>query len=110
MIPTTRAASTPSLSVTTNASNTNTSHRLKSRLRSHAVVAEPADLERVARGLEPVRPADLRLESDDAGAHELHYPAAAGADQVVMMLAAMDVLVEEPVAPEALLADQAAVH
>src|SRR5689334_5515803 len=79
MIPTTRAASTPSRSVTISASNTGiASCGLKSGLlRSRALpalIAEAADLEAVARRHETVRPADFRLKGHDARAHELNHP------------------------------------
>ena len=61
-------------------------------------------------GNEAVGAADLGLQRGDARAHELHHPAALGAHQVVVALAVVDVLVEEPVAPQAYLAHQAAVH
>src|ERR1700686_4487081 len=83
MIPTTRAASTPSRKVTMNASNMG---RLPAELRPggcarlgrlSAQVAQAGDLQRVARRHEAVGAADLPLERRDPRADELHYPAAA---------------------------------
>lgn len=53
-------------------------------------------------------PADLRLESRDPRADELDHAAAAGADQVIVPLPAVDVLIEEAAAAQALLACQSA--
>src|SRR4051812_27043900 len=116
MMPTTRAASTPSRKVTTNASNMGGLSRgrpgrqpgARRCIGARARVAEAADLQRVTPRLEPVGAADLALQRGDARAHELDHPPAAGADQMIVMLAAMDMLVEEAVLPEALLAGEAA--
>src|SRR5947199_2728491 len=116
MIPTTSTASTPSRSVTINASNMR--HPPRSRRRGQAVghsllraaVAEPGDLQRVPGRHEAVRPADLRLERDDPRADEFHHPAAPRAYQMIVLLPRVHVLVEEPAAPQAGLARQAALH
>src|SRR5436309_1729586 len=112
MIPTTRAASTPSRSVTTSDSNMGRGSLRDGgrpvRLVLRAGVAEAVDLQRVPRGDEAVGAADLGLQRDDPGADELDHPAAAGAHQVIVLLAAVHVLVEEPVALQPLLARQAA--
>src|SRR5690349_2193142 len=112
MMPTTRAASTPSRRVTTRASNMQGSSadpgpggpggNRDGNLDASALVAETADLESVAGRHETMGAADLGLERGDAGAHELDHPAAAGADEVIVMLAAVHVLVEETVLPEPL--------
>src|SRR5436305_4489557 len=111
MIPTTRAASTPSRSVTTSDSNMGRGSLRDGgrpvRLVLRAGVAEAVDLQRVPRGDEAVGAADLGLQRDDPGADELDHPAAAGAHQVIVLLAAVHVLVEEPVALQPLLARQA---
>src|SRR4029079_5332722 len=102
MMATMRAASTPSRRVTISASTMRPPAELGPRpalrlgLRRRAPVAEPGDLKRVPRRLEAMGAADLGLEGGDAGADELDHPAAAGADQVVVvLLAAVDVLVGE---------------
>src|SRR6185369_2426670 len=112
MIPTTSAASTPSRKVTISASNMGRSSACgdAGRLLLRALIAQAADLQGVARGDEAVRAADLRLEGREAGADELDDPAAAGAHQVIVLLAAVHVLVEEAVALQALLARQAVGH
>lgn len=51
-------------------------------------------------GVELVRPADLRLHRYDARADELDHPSAAAADQMVVPLADVDVLVEIAIAPQ----------
>src|SRR4028119_154231 len=73
-----------------------------------AGVAHPADLQGVIGGREAMGAADLRLERRDPWADELDHPAAGGADQVIVPLPGVDVLIKEPVAPETLLARQAA--
>src|SRR5436309_8915441 len=115
MIPTTRAASTPSRRVTMKASNMG--RHLPARLsrvgrggRLRAAVAQAGDLQRVARRDEAVGAADLPLQRRDPQADELHHPAAAGAHQVVVLLAEVHVLVEETPAAQPLLARQAALH
>src|SRR5688500_3829173 len=110
MMPTTSAASTPSRRVTTRASNTG---RLRSaaarrRLGLGAADADAVDAQRVPARHEAVGAADLGLQGGDPRAHELDHPAAAGADEVVVVLAGVDVLVEVAPAPEPLLARQAA--
>src|SRR6185312_463593 len=115
MIPTTRAASTPSRKVTMNASNMG--RLLAARLRLHGLlgrlragVAQAGDLQRVARRHEAVGAADLPLERRDARADELHHPATAGAYQVVVLLPEVHVLVEEAAAAQPLLAGETALH
>src|SRR5688572_22398313 len=96
MIPTTSAASTPSRRVTTRASNMGdslTGRHLEPRLRParrRALVAEAADLQGVVRREKTVRAADFGLQRGNPRAHELHHPAAAGADQMVVILAAVN--------------------
>src|SRR5437763_3062896 len=118
MIPTMRAASTPSRSVTI--SDSNMGHPLPSPIRRsgtpggyrsprlRAAVAETRDLQGVVRRHEAVGAADLGLEGGDPLAHELHHPAAHRAHEVVVVLPAVDVLVEEAPARELLLPGQAA--
>src|SRR5690348_8009805 len=111
MIPTTRAASTPSRSVTISASNMDGLRRARGGAglrRLRAEIAEAGDLERVPRRHEAVGAADLGLERRDPRAHELHHPAAPGAHEVVVLLARMDVLVKESPAPQPLFPGQAA--
>src|SRR5580693_2223148 len=103
MIPTARAASTPSRRLTISASSIQPPHLGRS-----ALLAAAVDLKLVDGGQEAVRAADLGLQRRDAGAHELHHPAAAGADQVIVALSAVHVLVEETAAAEPLLAREAA--
>src|SRR6185295_17065486 len=103
MMPTTRAASTPSRSATISASNMD--HPPRRRRRRDAVrrrrggfraaEAEARDLQRVPHRHEAVRTADLRLQGSDPRADELHHPAAAGAHQMIVLLAGVNVLVEE---------------
>src|SRR3954468_20318151 len=62
----------------------------------------------MVRRHEAVRPADLGLERGDSRAHELDHPAADGADQVIVVLPAVDVLVEEAPAAELLAGGEAA--
>src|ERR1700680_4478678 len=78
--------------------------------RRGARLAEPVDLQAVGAGQEAVSAADLRLQSGNPGAQELHHPAADRADQVVVPLPAVDVLVEEAPAAKPLLAGEAARH
>src|SRR6185436_9536830 len=99
MIPTTSAASTPSRRVTIRASS------MRSLLR-RALIAQAADLQGMAGRKEAVGAADLALQCHDARADELDHPAAPGAHQVVVLLAAVHVLVEEAVALQPLLARQ----
>src|SRR5436305_15001342 len=104
MIPTTRAASTPSRRVTMNASNMGRGLLAHPRPSGggrgdpgrhlRAAVAQTRDLQRVARRDEAVGAADLPLQRRDPQADELHHPAAAGAHQVVVLLAEVHVLVE----------------
>src|SRR5262245_64701127 len=113
MMPTTSAASTPSRRVTMSASNMSRlpdrrARRARGGLRAR--LAEAGDLQRVAHRHEAVRAADLRLQRRDARAHELDHPAATGAHQMIVLLAGVDVLVEEAAAPQALLAGEAALH
>src|SRR5437764_253474 len=117
MIPTTRAASTPSRRVTMKASNMGRHLPVHPRLsgggrggRLRAAVAQAGDLQGVARRDEAVGAADLPLQRRDPQADELHHPATAGAHQVVMLLSEMHVLVEETPAAQPLLARQAALH
>src|SRR6185369_10913133 len=115
MIPTMRAASTPSRRVTISDSNMGRSlpgppgssggHRSP---RFRAAVAEAGDLQRVVRRHETVGAADLGLERGDPRAHELHHPAAGRAHQVIVALPAVDVLVEETPARELLLRGETA--
>src|SRR5262245_49363230 len=94
MMPTTRAASTPSRRVTISASNMDRPGgrngrrhpALQARGGLRAAVAEAGDLQGVAHRHEAVRAADLRLQRRDSRADELDDPAAAGAHQVVVML------------------------
>ena len=58
--------------------------------------------------VETVRPADFPLQGNDAGALELHHPAAVGADQVVVLLPGVQVLVAKAALPQTLAADQPA--
>src|SRR5215210_4571037 len=115
MMPTTRAASTPSRKVTISASNMGRSPRRRSRRRQRAQgfrakVAQAGDLQRVPRRHETVSAADLPLERRDTLADELDDPAAAGAHQVVVLLAGVDVLVKEAPAAQPLLAGEPALH
>src|SRR5258708_5681939 len=113
MMPTTRAASTPSRRLTISASNMDApplSGIAGHPLRLGAALAQAVDLQAVARRHEAVSAADLRLQRRDAGAHELHHAAAPGAYQVIVPLAAMNVLEQEAAAPETLLAGESAGH
>src|SRR6201996_8115463 len=116
MIPTTSAASTPSRNATIIASNIGPPFAalrrgcIRAGRRLGAAPADAVDLQTVGGGQEAVSAADLRLQGGDARAHELHHPAAGGAHQMVVPLAAVDVLVEEAPAPQTLLARQAAQH
>lgn len=62
----------------------------------------------VIAGLEAVGTADLGLHGEDAGTDELDHPAATPADQMVVPLAGVDVLVEVAVAAQAIAPHQAA--
>lgn len=65
------------------------------------------DLQSVDFGVEAMGAGDLALHGADAGAEELDDPAAVGAQQVVVLLAGVDVLEEEARAAQALLAYEA---
>src|SRR5258708_3165641 len=116
MMPTTRAASTPSRRLTISASNMDApplsglAGIAGHSLRLGATLAQAVDLQAVARRHEAVSAADLSLQRRDAGAHELHHAAAPGAYQVIVPLAAMNVLEQEAAAPQTLLAGEAAGH
>src|SRR5690606_9208333 len=73
-----------------------------------AAVAQAVDLQRAALGHEAVGAADLRLQGVDARADELDDAAAGAADEVVVLLAGVEVLVDEATLSEAALADEAA--
>src|SRR5215203_7136662 len=115
MMPTTRAASTPSRKVTISASNMGRPPRRRSRHRHRlhglsANVAKAGDLQRVPGWHEPMGAADLRLQRRNARADQLDHSPAAGAHQVVVLLPGMDVLVEETPAAQPLLAGEPALH
>src|SRR5215203_867373 len=120
MMPTTRAASTPSRRVTISASNMDRPpHRRMHRRRQttalalggfRATVAEARDLQRVPRWHKTVSAADLRLQRRDARADELDDAPATHAHQVVVLLPGVDVLVEEAPAAQPLLAGEPALH
>src|SRR5258705_1309617 len=102
MMPTTRAASMPSLRVTI--SDSNMACRSGSRRRGReprsatrpvpvlpgAAGAEPPDLVRVVRHLELLLAADFLLEPLDLAALELHDRAAREADHVIVVVPAED--------------------
>src|SRR6202040_851658 len=117
MMPTTRATSIPSRRVTIRASSMvarrsrlgmGAAIARRAAARRGARLAEAVDLQAVGAGHEAVRAAELRLQGSDPGAQELHHPAADRADQVVVPLPAVDVLVEVAPAAEPLLAGEAA--
>jgi hypothetical protein len=70
--------------------------------------AATENLESVVLGLETVGATDLGAQRDDARADELDHPAAAFADQMIVLLAGVDVLVESVTRAQALAANQAA--
>lgn len=57
-----------------------------------------------------MRAADAGLERGDAGADELDHPATLRTDEVIVLLAGVDVLEEVALRGESLLADEAASH
>lgn len=59
-------------------------------------------------GVELVRPTDLRLHRHDARADELDHPPAVAADQMVVPLAGVDVLVEVAIASQPVASHQPA--
>jgi hypothetical protein len=69
--------------------------------------AATENLESVVLGLETVGATDLGAQRDDARADELDHPAAAFADQMIVLLAGVDVLVESVARAQALAADEA---
>src|SRR6185295_18546149 len=75
-----------------------------------AGVAQAGDLQLVVGGRETVGAADLGLQRGDAGTDELDDAAARGADEVVVLLAGMDVLEELAARAHPLLAHEAGAH
>src|SRR5258708_6660110 len=108
MMPTTRAASTPSRSASSSASITS---GLRTRASHPALAAVPHDLVRVADRLEAMPAADLVLQRLDARRGELDDGAASEAHHVLVVLADQGVLVERSLVlqVEARLAHEAAV-